>query len=502
MALLSINVFQHLWPFVISGVSSWFIVAKFLSWYRLRHIPGPWLAGFSYLWMLIKISGGSQQNTEYRRLSTRYGSLVRIAPNYVATSDPDLLREITGARSTSKRDDWYKRSRIDPHTEIMISTTDTAKHDTLKAKSAAGYSGREATNMEEIISSQVDSYVRLIREKYVSKGSMVRPLDFALTTSFFTLDVISAVAFGKPFGFLETNEDLYDLIATIRDRWRIAALASDIPWIGSIVYTPVFLKLFAPQYGDKAGVGRMLTVTRDSVDARYRDGDKDQNDMMASWMRHGMTREEARSEGPFLVLAGSDTVASVVRGTMLNILSNGPLYAKLKQVIATCVSGGQVSNPITLEEARRIPYLQALIYEGIRYRSPTNALFFKTSPDGGLDIQGKHIPAGTAIGMNMASLLASKDLFGEDADVFRPERFLEVSDSDRIEMERNVELVFGHGRWMCSGKTVAFMELNKIFFELLRNFDFQLLNPEKPWDSASYWVPVESNMWMKVTEAN
>lgn len=99
-------------------------------------------------------------------------------------------------------------------------------------------------------------------------------------------------------------------------------------------------------------------------------------------------------------------------------------------------------------------------------RSPAPGLYSKLVPAQGDVIHGKTIPGGTAIGMNTSSLLRSKTLFGEDADLFRPERFIEANEAKRVAMERDVELVFGYGRWMCSGKLVAFMELNKVFFEV------------------------------------
>ena len=87
-------------------------------------------------------------------------------------------------------------------------------------------------------------------------------------------------------------------------------------------------------------------------------------------------------------------------------------------------------------------------------------------PAEGETFDGKFIPGGTSIGMNLAGLLRNKKVFGVDADMFRPERFLELNEAARIDMQRNVELIFGFGRWMCVGKMIAFMELNKIFFEV------------------------------------
>jgi cytochrome P450 len=57
-------------------------------------------------------------------------------------------------------------------------------------------------------------------------------------------------------------------------------------------------------------------------------------------------------------------------------------------------------------------------------------------------------------------------LFGNDAEVFRPERFLELDLESRMKMERDVELTFGYGQWMCAGKQIAFMEMNKFIFEV------------------------------------
>ena len=73
---------------------------------------------------------------------------------------------------------------------------------------------------------------------------------------------------------------------------------------------------------------------------------------------------------------------------------------------------------------------------------------------------------GVAIGMNTSALVSSTTHFGADAAIFRPERFTEASEISRIEMERIVELVFGYGRFMCAGKPLAFMELNKVIFEV------------------------------------
>jgi cytochrome P450 len=65
-------------------------------------------------------------------------------------------------------------------------------------------------------------------------------------------------------------------------------------------------------------------------------------------------------------------------------------------------------------------------------------------------------------------------------------------------MERNNDLVFGHGKYQCLGKGIAFMELNKFFVELLRRFEFTLLDPEHPWETVCYGIHLQKGLWVSV----
>jgi hypothetical protein len=99
-------------------------------------------------------------------------------------------------------------------------------------------------------------------------------------------------------------------------------------------------------------------------------------------------------------------------------------------------------------------------------RPPVPIKFPKVVPPQGDEIDGKFIPGGTAIGWNLIPMMRSTRHWGQDAEVFRPERFTEAGEDTRLSMERLVELVFGHGRFSCAGKPLAFMELNKVYFEV------------------------------------
>ncbi|KAH8167060.1 hypothetical protein CIB48_g1177 [Xylaria polymorpha] len=486
----------------LSGFSLWYLISSAVTWYRLRHIPGPFLAKFSYLW-LAQTAQGARQYYIYRDLCKKYGPLVRIGPNELTTDDPEILRRAGAVRGSYGKDQWYAGSRLNPYHDIMFSTLDIPAHDRMKSQIGATFGGREVPLLEPGVDEQVKSLINNIRQNLVNdtRNDSSSLLDLAPLISYFTMDVITKVAFGQECGYLKANDDLHSFLREVRDNWPKIEMTVNIPLIRNIMLSPLFLKLFGPSVTDTKGMGKLMGVAREYVGKRYLPDAKPQRDLLGSWIRNGVTQDQAELEGLFLIIAGSDTTASTLRITLLHIMTCPRVYNKLKQEIRDAVIDGKVASPIQFEESKRLPYLQAVIYEGLRMRPPGLGLYAKSVPPEGDMIHGKFIPGGTAIGVNTASLFSSTANFGDDAALFRPERFTEADEQKRTEMERLVELGFGYGRFKCSGKPVAFMELNKVYFELLRSFDFQVASPTNPWKSKSYSTFIEEDMWVKVSEA-
>ena len=113
----------------------------------------------------------------------------------------------------------------------------------------------------------------------------------------------------------------------------------------------------------------------------------------------------------------------------------------------------------------RIPN-QAVISEGIRLRPAGTLGHPKQAPPQGDTIEGFFIPGKTDVYVNWVAMQLRKDVFGDDAHIFRPERFLECSEKKKAEMERTVEMAFGAGRYQCSGKLIALTEIYKVVFEV------------------------------------
>jgi cytochrome P450 len=113
-----------------------------------------------------------------------------------------------------------------------------------------------------------------------------------------------------------------------------------------------------------------------------------------------------------------------------------------------------------------MPYLQAVIKEGLRIFPPVTGLMSKDVPAGGDTVNGLFIPEGTKIGYCAWGLFRDKNIWGEDSALFRPERWIEGPAEKLREQEAALELIFGYGRWQCLGKNVAMIELNKVFVEV------------------------------------
>ncbi|KAI9148340.1 Cytochrome P450 monooxygenase aba1 [Paramyrothecium foliicola] len=491
-------------------VTVYYATSSLLAWHRLRQFPAAsWSSHFSYFWSATKTYSG-RQYWVYKELHHRdKRPLVRIGPNELMTDDPEIIRKINSGRSGYDRSTWYTGGRFNPYHDNMFTVLGENEHTKFKSRTSHAYTAREAPDMEVGIDQQVSTMISIMRQRYAATGKL---LDLGQTTNYFTLDVITRLAFGQAFGYLSAEEDRHNFLKSLKELWPWMTITADTPWIRRVVFSKLFLKFLGPKPEDKKGFGALMAVAQRLIEKRFAEEEKGTQDMMASLVKHGLDQKECEVEGLFMIVAGTESTASAIRCALVHAMTCPRVYNAIKEEIQKAVQHGQVSEPITADEAKQLPFLQAVIYEGIRMRPPLLGMFPKVVPEAGDTFHDKFVPGGTAICTNMSSLLRSQSLFGADADVYRPERFMDLGTKERREMERNVELAFGSGQWQCVGKSIAFMELNKVVFEVslisfhsqiiivLRNFDIQLVSPTKPCDVVSYGIFLESSMMIALTE--
>ncbi|KAK0716747.1 benzoate 4-monooxygenase cytochrome P450 [Lasiosphaeria miniovina] len=465
---------------------------------RLQHIPGPAWAEWTPLWLVRRQLGG-RISRDLAALSKKYGSIYRIAPNWVVVSDPAEVRRVWAARGPWHRGEWYGMFKFNQPVHTIMSLTDNAAHGALRAKLVPGYSGRDVDNLHAVVDRRIADLIALIERNYLSaRSGPLRPMDLAQKSQFLTLDIISELAVGQCFECLAHDTDTYGQIAFVTGSVPLMVAMAVVPRSFGLLQHPV-VQAVLPQ--DKmAGVMRMMALAQAKAAERFGPSKKVARDMLGSFVAHGVSPASAWLETFGQIGAGSDTTATAIRMTLFLLLAGSPAsYAALQREIDEAVRDGRVSGPITDDEARQLPYLQAVIREGLRVWPPVAGLMPKVC-DTEQVVCGKRIPAGTNVCWDAISVLHDKYVFGDDAHCFRPERWLDEEDADkRRAMEQVQMLCFGtSSRWECLGKAIALIELNKIFVELLRRFDFSLVDPLKPFTTYDASLSIQSDLWVRV----
>lgn len=491
LAVLSDAKYPVLVIFVI-----YFVFQQWQSYQRLSSFPGPFWAGLTNLWLARSVSRRRAHQDLYE-VYLQYGELARVGPNTLLTSDPDLLQRMSSARSGYTKSEWYSGQKLEVDHDNVLSTLDDRVHATKRAKVAMGYSGKDIEGLEATVDEHLLAFLDLIRNKYISTSSELRPLDLARKVSFYAMDVLTDISYGHPWGCLARDEDVDKWFETAELLLPNVIMVSTIPWLARLFAIPVIGRLVMPSDKDKTGAGRLLGVVKEVVRRRFELEPHEQKfDMMGSFIRHGVDRIDAVAEAVLQIVAGTDTTATTMRVAMLYVITNPHIYKRLQAEIDSTVREGHI---ISDEQARKLPYLQAVIKEAARMCPPATGMLNKITPPQGDTINGRFVPGGVEIGQCLWGVERSKKVFGQDSMLYRPERWLEAKGDQLEKMEKSVALVWGYGKYSCLGKGIAYLELNKVFFELLKKFDFVLIDPTRPWKSENVGLWLQSEMFVKVT---
>ncbi|KAI0601996.1 pisatin demethylase [Biscogniauxia sp. FL1348] len=476
-----------------------YVFRSIWAWYRLSHIPGPFWYSISSLPLLETNLSGHSHST-LNSLTNKYGPLVRIGPNSVITTDVKHVQAMEAPKSLYRKGPWYDTFRFQKGKYHSFCTVDETRHAALRTKVGPGYSG--SILVERAIDRQLNRLFDLIDRQFLSGDDTYKPVDFAILTQFFAIDTVGDMTYGKPFGFLDEGKDIYDWVNWNEKFFPVASTAATLPFLGQVVQTWPFSELL-PKPTDAVGLGRFIKFAEDTLNERFQPDAEPRCDMIAQFLRYGATREEATGEALVQVVAGTDSVAVALRMILLYIHSTPRVYNLLLAELNGAREKGQISRRVQDSEAKDLPYLQATIREGLRVFPALTPLLNKTVPKGGDCVAGFHLPTGTEVGVDVWGILRSKEYWGDDADLFRPERWLKVEEKQLGEMTEFLEVLFGYGKYKCLGRSIAMMELNKVLPELLMHYHFTVIDPTGPvkmMHSAAFWLM--KDFWVTISPRN
>ncbi|GKU13237.1 cytochrome p450 oxidoreductase [Fusarium langsethiae] len=200
------------------------------------------------------------------------------------------------------------------------------------------------------------------------------------------------------------------------------------------------------------------------------------------------------------MVAGSDTTAISLSAILYYLLKNLSCMDRLREEVDSFAASGQLSARPTYKESQAMPYLQAVIKEALRLHPATGLPLERVVPKGGATIAGRHFPEDAIVGINTWVAHRDRGVFGENADEFSPERWLQADAELAASMNR-FWMPFGLGSRTCIGRHISMLEMCKVLPALVRDFDFTLHDDliGKEWKTQSYWFvkPLDFQVWLK-----
>ncbi|KAK2984691.1 hypothetical protein RJ640_014028 [Escallonia rubra] len=187
------------------------------------------------------------------------------------------------------------------------------------------------------------------------------------------------------------------------------------------------------------------------------------------------------------VNAGTDTTSNALQWIMANLVKYPKIQAKLYKEISS-ILGLPPPPPVTSdmataaakeEDVERMPYLKAVVLEGLRRHPPGHFVLPHTVTEE-VELGGYVVPKGVQVNFTVAEMGWDPEVW-EDPMSFRPERFMsggkegfDVTGNKEIKM-----MPFGAGRRICPAWNLALLHLGYYVANLVWYFEWTAVDGDE-----------------------
>ncbi|KAK8015798.1 benzoate 4-monooxygenase cytochrome P450 [Apiospora marii] len=433
----------------------------------LYKFPGPRLASMTYVYeAYYDLWLDGMYTRQIKAIHDKYGPIVRINPDELHCADPDMLDEIY-AGGNRPRDKWehYAGFMIGPLSLAGLATISHDIHRVRKGALARYFSRGQMLKLE----GEVRDFVAHTVDKMLRRSGNG---DFDVKEVFncLTADIISQYCFGESMGFTD-QKDFEPNFGTwvksfLSTSYLIRHINMSIPGFGALANAaPYFMGLMGEDLRnvyDQQEVQIPRHISRAI-------SNKDDGRVFAELLESPILPESDKymrrlaGEGFTLLIAGTETTAATLSYIVYHLLSE-PIV--LKRLQASLEGIGLTYPKWTSLE--RVPYLWAVIHEGLRLTPGISHRSARKAPDEELVYKkgSTHytIPKGTPIGMSSMIQNRHPTLFS-DPDAFKPERWLLSNGQPNYALEKKL-LSFSRGSRICLGMDLAYCEMYLMINEL------------------------------------
>lgn len=284
----------------------------------------------------------------------------------------------------------------------LITTNDVKFHARVRTLLSNSFTEDSLRSQHPLIHHHADMLVNKLHElatapENLAKGVLVNMTDWL---NFFTMDVIGDLAFGESFGCLETGE-YHSWVRTLFSYLKGMSLAA------APRYYPLTEFLFQKLIPESVleGQRRHTQYANERINRRL-DMKTERPDFMTPFMKNNvnfekMTRDEILSTFNFIIVGGSETTATTLTGIFNHLSRNERILQRLCTEIRTKF---QKEKDITIDAIQDLPYLEAVLNEGLRMCNPIPGGLPRVVPEGGDTYAGVFLPGGVG---GLSPLLAS-----------------------------------------------------------------------------------------------
>ncbi|KAJ5331864.1 hypothetical protein N7476_001647 [Penicillium atrosanguineum] len=507
---------------LVSGVTLllWLVKNRYQN--GLNKYPGPFLASITNWWRFFDVYGRRPEVT-HRALHKKYGDVVRLGPNTLSFSDPSALKSIYGLNKGFVKSDFYivQQSIAKGHRlQSLFSSTDNDFHSRFRRCVNSAFAMSALVQYEPFVDNTTKLFLEQTKKLFVDNPE---GCDFTQWLQFYAFDVIGEITYSKRHGFIEKNEDVDGIVGYLTWLFLYVAPIGQIPFLDLLfLKNPIYLKLSqwgfidatfpVARFANNRMAERVPSLTSEKPESQA--VNVKSPDLLSKFLAAHESHPEFMSQtlvqtmAVSMAFAGSETTAISLSAVFYFLLKHPQALARLRTEIDDAALAGAFgdseSGLVTWHESQGLPYLDACIKEAFRLHPAAGLPLERIVPEAGAEISGHFVPGGTIVGCSAWLIHMNKGVFGEDAEFYRPERWLpneeavkteigEAAEDRRIKEMNGTMFHFGMGSRTCLGKNISLLEIYKLVPSMLRRFEIQFTDPNQEWELVNAWFVKQKN---------
>ncbi|KAL4808782.1 cytochrome P450 [Aspergillus unguis] len=447
------------------------IARLFLS--PIAHIPGPKLAALTFWYeFYYDVICRGQYFREIDRLHGIYGRIIRINPYEIHIQDPAFYSTLyTGA--TKKRHKWAWAARMFGNNTSAFSTVRHEHHrvrrgalNPLFSKSAIHrITPRILDRLGQLVG-RLDMFCPSTASGYCKDNGMGQAVDLGMAFTAFAADVITEYCFGSSLDLIHTRDFGADWVEMVSAPSELGHLVKQCPWVLPLLrYFPrALVRKMAPLIAFLYEVQEtMSSQIQPLVDRVQQEKAGSKPSTVFETLLAGdlpaaeKTVQRLKGEGQTLIGAGTLTTGNALKTILFHVQDNPEILERLQCELDTALEGIDVLGLPDTSTLERLPYLTAVINEGLRlaYGVTHRLQLLAEEP---LVYSDKTLPVGTPISMTSIFMHDNPAVFPSPR-TFSPDRWLEMSPEDRSKIMGKHFVPFSKGTRMCLGMHLAYAEM-------------------------------------------